>query len=143
MKKREKNIVVGRSYRTIQDEQNVKNALEQAGLASWIPTLSKFRVGVSKLAQTSPLIQPQIDLSDIRSLLTNEKSKLLHLIRTKKPASIYALAKLSGRDFKSIRQDLTLFEKFGLIKLIQERTKEREKLKPVLQVDKLNISISI
>lgn len=131
-------------------ETGISSVLEQSPLASWVPVLKRLKSTVAKgiddfrkpLSQL-PLAQPHLELSDIHSLLSNEKARLLHIIKTKKPASIYKLAKLSGREFKAVRQDLRVFEKFGLIKLVKEKTKAREKLKPVLQVDKLNISISI
>jgi len=147
MSKREKSIFIVRGYKEKIDTENVENILEQTGLVTWIPALRRLHSGVTKsieqIRQANPLNIPQIDISDVRSLLNNEKAKLLHVIKTKKPNSIYALAKLSGRDFKSVRQDLELFEKFGLIKFAHEKTKLREKLKPILQVDKLNVFISL
>ena len=79
----------------------------------------------------------------LRQLLSNEKAKILHTIKTQKPASIYSLAKLLGRDFKSVNEDVKLLEKFGFIDLIAEQTGNRERLKPVLVVDSIHINISI
>jgi len=86
------------------------------------------------------------DFSDVkllRNLLTNEKSRILYILKHKSPKSIYALAKLLGRDFKSVREDIKVLERFGFIEFHAERTGKRESLKPVLIIDKLQIIIDI
>lgn len=82
-------------------------------------------------------------LETLRKLLSNEKARLLHIIKTKKPGSIYSLAKLSGKDFKSVNEDVKLLEKFGFIEFISEKTGKRERLRPVLSVDKIRIDFNI
>ena len=79
----------------------------------------------------------------LRRLLTNEKARLLHTIKTKNPDSIYALAKLLGRDFKAVRQDIRLLEQFGVIELISAYKKGREHLKPIVDISQLNILINL
>ena len=79
----------------------------------------------------------------LRKLLSNEKARLIHVIKNKHPKSIYSLAKLLGRDFKSVSEDIKLLERFGFIELISEKTGKRERLKPVLVIDSINIKISI
>ncbi len=86
------------------------------------------------------------DFSDVkllRNLLSNEKSRILYLLKHKKPTSIYALAKLLGRDFKSVRDDVRVLERFGLIEFHSEKVGKRESLKPVLVADKLQIIINV
>jgi predicted transcriptional regulator len=82
-------------------------------------------------------------IHDLRQLLSNEKARILNTIKTKKPSSIYALAKILGRDFKSVNDDIKLLEKFGFIDLIAERTGKRECLKPILVVESIHINIKI
>jgi DNA-binding MarR family transcriptional regulator len=77
------------------------------------------------------------------SLLSNEKARLMHIIKTKNPKSIYELAKLTGRDFKSVSGDVKILEKFGFVDMMSERTGKRERLRPVLVVDTMNIKIRI
>ena len=79
----------------------------------------------------------------LRKLLSNEKAKILYTIKTKKPSSIYSLAKIIHRDFKSVSEDIKLLEKFGFIDLIEEKTGKRMRLKPILVVDSIHINISI
>jgi len=80
-------------------------------------------------------------ISTLRKLLSNEKAKILHIIKTSNPNSIYHLAKLLGRDFKSVSDDLKLLGRFGFIDLVSNKKGKRERLKPVLAIDSLNIQI--
>ena len=82
-------------------------------------------------------------ISLLRKLLSNEKAKLLHIIKTKKPNSIYALAKMAKRDFKSVSENIKLLEKFGFVDMISERTGKRERLRPILTVDSMHIYIKL
>ncbi len=54
-----------------------------------------------------------------RCVLTEPRLTLLHTIRTRCPQSIAALAKLVKRDFKDIREDVTIVSTFGLVELRQ------------------------
>lgn len=83
------------------------------------------------------------EVYNLRQLLSNEKARLLHIIKTKKPNSIYELAKLVSRDFKAVRADIKLLEKFGFIELISSHKQGRERLKPVIDVDRIIINIDI
>lgn len=83
------------------------------------------------------------ELGLLRSFLSNEKAKILHTIKTKQPNSLYQLAKLLGRDFKSVRQDLRVLEQFGLVEMIPIHKGKRGKLKPLLVLDELHINIKI
>ncbi|MSS74470.1 hypothetical protein EXS72_02410 [Candidatus Pacearchaeota archaeon] len=80
-------------------------------------------------------------IASLRSLLSNEKMKIIHTIKTKNPNSIYNLAKIVGRDFKAVSEDIKLLEQFGIIDLIKEKTGNRERLKPVLIIDSIKIEI--
>ena len=83
------------------------------------------------------------DISILRSLLSNEKSRILYLLKHQKPSSIYALAKLLGRDFKSVRMDLALLERFGFISFLSEQRRGRTCRVPILTIDRLQIQIDI
>ena len=83
------------------------------------------------------------EISQLRQLLSNERAKLIHIIKTKQPDSIYSLAKLLGRDFKAVRHDIKLLEQFGLIELISSHKQGRERLRPIVDADKLVITINL
>jgi len=82
-------------------------------------------------------------LSALRKLLSNEKARLLHTIKTKSPKSIYELSKILKRDFKSVFSDLKLLQRFGFIEFISEKSGKRKRLKPILVINTLNIQIKI
>ncbi|MBP9687921.1 HTH domain-containing protein [Candidatus Woesebacteria bacterium] len=79
----------------------------------------------------------------LRQLLTNEKAKILHTIKTQKPTSIYDLAKRLNRGFKAVYGDVKLLERFGFIELISEKSKKRNRLKPVIAVDRIVIDFKV
>lgn len=83
------------------------------------------------------------DLSLVRKILSNEKARLLHVIKTKQPNSIYALAKFLNRDFKTVREDILLLKKFGFLDLIEEKSGKRRTHKPVITATSININIRI
>ncbi len=83
------------------------------------------------------------DISNLRQLLSDERAKMIHVIKTKKPDSIYELAKILGRDFKAVRQDIRLLEQFGLLELISSIKKGRERLKPIIDIDRLVITFNL
>lgn len=82
-------------------------------------------------------------LSALRRLLSNEKARLLHILKTQKPGSIYILAKKLGRNFKTVNDDLKLLERFGFIELVEEKTKNRIRHKPELIADTITINLKI
>jgi predicted transcriptional regulator len=82
-------------------------------------------------------------LSLLRKVLSNEKARLLNTIRTKKPGSIYELAKILERDFKSVVEDIKILERFGIIELIGEKSGKRTRHKPVVVVDSLYINLRL
>ena len=79
----------------------------------------------------------------LRKLLSNEKARLLHVLKNEKPNSIYELAKKLNRDFKSVSDDIKLLEKFGFVDMIAEKTGKRERLRPVLIVNSVYIHLKI
>jgi predicted transcriptional regulator len=83
------------------------------------------------------------EIASLRQLLSNEKARLLDICKTKQPASIYELAKLLGRDFKAVRHDIKLLEQFGFIELISSIKQGRERLRPVVDADKVIITINL
>src|SRR3990172_11023951 len=51
----------------------------------------------------------------VRKFLTRERLALLRAIRTRRPSSIYQLAKMVGRDLKNVQEDIRLLERHGLV----------------------------
>lgn len=83
------------------------------------------------------------DITALRQLLSNEKARMLWTLQNKNPASIYELAKMLGRDFKSVREDVELLKQFGFVRLIRESKGKRQRLRPVINMEKLYITLSL
>ena len=79
----------------------------------------------------------------LRQLLSNEKARILHVIKYEKPESIYQLSKILKRNFKSVNDDLKLLERFGFIEFVEEKTKKRIRHKPELVIDNLILNLKI
>jgi len=82
-------------------------------------------------------------IATLRKLFSNERARLLSFIKHKKPDSIYSLAKMLNRDFKSVSQDIKLLDRFGFIDLIAEHKGKRRKIRPVIVVDSMHIHIKL
>jgi len=67
----------------------------------------------------------------------------ISITKSKKPKSIYELAKMLKRDFKSVSDDVKQLEKFGFLDMISESTGKRERLRPVLVVDSMHIHLKL
>lgn len=106
-------------------------------------TQSKGAFSIFKKAGTSRKDYDFEGLAVLRQILSNEKARLLHVIKTQKPDSIYDLAKKLGRSFKSVRDDVKLLERFGFIELTEEKTKNRIRHKPELVVDTITINVNV
>jgi len=79
----------------------------------------------------------------LRQILSKEKARILHVIKTQKPKSIYDLAKKLGRSFKSVNDDIKLLDRFGFIDLIEEKTKNRKRYRPEIVVDSITIHLRV
>ena len=82
-------------------------------------------------------------ISALRQVLSNEKARLLNVIKTQNPGSIYELAKMLGRSFKTVSDDVKLLERFGFIELSKEKTKNRIRHKPEIVSDTITIHINV
>jgi len=88
-------------------------------------------------------VDRELSASAFRQLLSDEKARIIHEIASKKPVSVYALAKSLGRDFKAVRQDIRLLEQFGIVQLIREKSGKRQRAKPVLAEKRIEISFEM
>ena len=80
-------------------------------------------------------------LASVRRLITNERARLIHTIKTKQPNSLYQLAKLSERPFRSVLYDVQDLVRFGIIEIVKEKKGKRVRSKPVLAVESLLLKI--
>ena len=67
-----------------------------------------------------------------RNLLTPSRLALLRAVRTKRPRSIYELAKTLKRDFKNVQEDLRILERYGLVRVTKSRGSRRARVPEAL-----------
>jgi predicted transcriptional regulator len=82
-------------------------------------------------------------LTALRQLLSNEKARILDVIKNQKPNSIYELAQNLNRPFKAVFDDLKLLERFGFIDFVKEKRKNRICHRPEIAVEKIVIEVKI
>ena len=84
------------------------------GLHEFRNTLKALRAGQKVPKRTGVYF---ISVEAMRQVLTEPRLTLLHTIRTRRPRSIAALAKLARRDFKNVRADVKILSDLGLVEL--------------------------
>ena len=104
---------------------------------------SKGTFSIFKKSQTAKKDYDFSGIMALRQLLSNEKARILHVIKTENPTSIYNLAKKLNRGFKSVSDDIKLLERFGFIELIEEKTKKRIRHVPKIIVDTMTIHVKV
>ena len=82
-------------------------------------------------------------LSALRQVLSNEKARIIHTIKTQKPKSIYELSKQLGRRFKPVQQDVALLQRLGFISLVKDNYKKRARLRPEILVDTMIFNLRL
>lgn len=107
-----------------------------------------FNIDADKSSFVTRFINPkkEQDLSDVkilRSLLSNQKSRILYTIKKDNPKSIYELSKILKRDFKSVQSEVKMLEKFGFIDLVLEKKGKRKCLRPVISASQIQIIVNI
>ncbi len=98
-------------------------------------------MSVAKRIKSGEKVKPQkgtyvADVETARSLFTEGRMKIIQTLKSKNPASIYALAKLLKRDFKNVYDDVNFLNQLGIIG-IEESSTGRKQKKPVLLCDKI------
>jgi predicted transcriptional regulator len=77
-----------------------------------------------------------------RNLLTPSRLAVLRAVRTKRPRSIYELAKTLKRDFKNVQEDLRILERYGLVRVTKSRGSRRARV-PEALFDEIALRIAI
>ncbi|HLC75196.1 MAG TPA: hypothetical protein VJH88_05080 [Candidatus Nanoarchaeia archaeon] len=122
---------------------NVKNIQlkiqdRKAALVEFATALGSARKGI--IEKKEQLSFPTIDA--FRKLITEKRLELLHVIKLKHPQSVYELAKVVDRDLKSVATDIDILQELGLVSL-ERLSDERNRVKPYVVYDKINVEIAI
>lgn len=90
--------------------KSFENVLDEAINVMWNIKQGK-KVGPKKPTLTFP------DLETLRTILTDERLRLLQMLNAKKPKSLYELAQLLGRKYANVYVDAKKLEELGLLEL--------------------------
>ena len=82
------------------------------------------------------------NLDVMRRVLTEERLRILKVIKKEHPSSIYALAKILERDIKNTFDDVQYLAEVGLIELKKSKV-GREKITPLVNYDKILLEIPV
>lgn len=81
-------------------------------------------------------------LEVMRKAITEERLRILRVIKEKHPSSIYELAKMLNRNLKNVSDDVHYLADLGLIEL--EKTKDgRERTTPFVNYEKILLEIPV
>ena len=111
--------------------RSLDNALKEAG-----EVFEKLSKGETVQKKTAIYFN---NLKEMRKVLTEKRLELLKIIKDKKPASVYALARMVNRDIKNVLQDLSYLQELGLVEI----TETRDKKIPHVGYDKIALEVAI
>ena len=111
-------------------------------LKTMLDDFVKTGEAIERGEKLKPVKGPEVHFTSfeaLRKVLTPKRLELLHIIKTKKPASINELARMAKRDLKNVADDVKYLEQVGLIekKAIGKRTA------PVVTYDKLSFEMAV
>jgi predicted transcriptional regulator len=93
-----------------------------------------------------PVTQPGGDffesLEAVRTLLTEKRLAIWRLVRDRHPNSIFELARLADRDFKSVHRDITVLVAVGLVALKPGKGAKGKTQVPKSLADSLSVEVA-
>jgi len=101
-----------------------------------------------KAVQAGRQVEPQelvgfTSLEAARNFLTRERLGLLCTIKSRRPNSIYELAKMTGRDLKNVQQDVRILELHGLVRIARRPRGSRKVKVPCVPFEEIALKIAI
>ena len=101
-----------------------------------------------KAVQAGRQVEPQelvgfTSLEAARNFLTRERLGLLRTIKSRRPKSIYELAKMTGRDLKNVQQDVRILERHGLVRIARRPRGSRKVKVPRVPFEEITLKIAI
>jgi predicted transcriptional regulator len=78
-----------------------------------------------------------------RNFLTREQLALLRTIRSRHLGSLYELAKMVGRDFKNVQEDIGILERHGLVRITKEPRGKRKVKVPQVPFEEIALRLAI
>lgn len=109
------------------------------GLREFGTTLKAIQSGKPVTKRTGVYF---VSVEAMRQVLTPSRLSLLHMIRTRRPRSIAALAKLIGRNFKNVHADVKLLADLGLVHL-ESGAHLRDSVTPTVPYERIQFEIAV
>lgn len=109
------------------------------GLQEFGSTLKAIQSGKTMTKRTGLYF---VSVEAMRQVLTPSRLSLLHVIRTRHPRSIAALAKLTGRNFKNVHADVKLLADLGLVHLAPG-AHLRDSVTPTVPYERIQFEIAV
>jgi predicted transcriptional regulator len=82
-------------------------------------------------------------LETMRKAITEERIRIIKVIRERHPVSIYELAKMLHRNIKNVSDDVHYLADLGLIELERAKANGREKAIPRVNYEKIRLEIAV
>jgi len=83
------------------------------------------------------------NLETMRKAITEERVKILKVIKERHPESIYELAKMLHRNIKNVSDDVHYLADLELIELEKAKSNGRDKTIPFVNYDKILLEIQV
>lgn len=109
------------------------------GLQEFSSTLKAIQSGKTVTKRTGVYF---VSVEAMRQVLTPSRLALMHMIRTRRPRSIAALAKLMGRNFKNVHADVKLLADLGLVHL-EPGAHLRDSVTPTVPYERIQFEIAV
>jgi predicted transcriptional regulator len=116
--------------------KSVKEALRETGAV-----MEQLERG-----ETIPKRRPGIyfdTLETMRKAITEERIRIIKVIRERHPGSIYELAKMLHRNLKNVSDDVHYLADLGLIELEKAKANGRDKTIPRVNYEKIRLEIAV
>jgi predicted transcriptional regulator len=109
------------------------------GLQEFASTLKTIQSGKTIPKRTGVYF---VSVEAMRQVLTPTRLALMHMIRTRHPRSIAALAKQIGRNFKNVHADLRLLADLDLVHL-EPGAHVRDSVTPTVPYERIQFEIAV
>lgn len=117
-------------------------------------TIEPFTDGLKRFKETFEAVEAgrPVEPRDIvgftsleaaRNFLTRERLGLLRTIKTRRPQSIYELARMVGRDLKNVQDDIGILERHGLVRIAKRPRGTRTVKVPRVPFEAITLKIAI
>ena len=107
-------------------------------LDEFVKMAGKVQRGIKVVPKTGTYVA---DAETARSIFTESRLRLIHVVKHKAPSSIYELAKLVKRDFKNVYDDVLFLAEVGILGITESRTGRKQK-KPSLLCESILFEIA-